>query len=98
MKTYYIRTVAEDFSQLLDLCFSADAMKPGIQATHGGCWDYIGLIYDDEGNALKDNEGKEYLHINLITPIFLDAVLADYLLLDEHGNARAPANPYRVFA
>ena len=55
--------------------------EPVISATHGGAWDYIGPIFeptgelDSEGNevmtSIKDGQGNEYLHANLITPIAL---------------------------
>ena len=57
------------------------AAEPTVSATQGGAWDYIGPIFqptgelDGEGNAvmtsIKDEQGNEYLHANLITPIAL---------------------------
>ena len=55
--------------------------EPTVSATQGGAWDYIGPIFeptgalDGEGNevmeTIKDEQGNEYLHANLITPIAL---------------------------
>lgn len=55
--------------------------EPTVSATQGGAWDYIGPIFeptgelDSEGNevmtSIKDEQGNEYLHANLITPIAL---------------------------
>lgn len=55
--------------------------EPTVSATQGGAWDYLGPIFeptgelDSEGNevmaSIKDEQGNEYLHANLITPVAL---------------------------
>lgn len=116
MNTYFIRTTANDYPQLIALGVLLGAIVEVEGEIHApnGAWDYIGAIYKDEV-SLKDPQGREYIHINIITPINLADAAAElaadhpevaeaidnlgrFFLLDAEGNARAPEQPYRVFA
>jgi predicted LPLAT superfamily acyltransferase len=131
MNTYFIRTVADDYPQLIAIGVLLGAIvevEGQIQAV-GGAWDYIGPICEPRGDYVLDEwggecevfaakcdpQGREYIHINIITPINLReaavamatahpevaeglANLGKFFLLDAEGNARAPDQPYRVFA
>jgi hypothetical protein len=85
--------------------------EPTISATDNGYLDYIGEITRDE-EVITNPDGVPYLHANLITPHDIralamasddpeiQAALADiaaWFIVDEQGNAVAPANPHRVF-
>lgn len=84
MNKYFIRTVADDYPQLIAIGVLLGAIvevEGQIQAV-GGAWDYIGPIPTQVGEidgepimeALKDPDGNEYIHINIITPVNLKEV------------------------
>jgi hypothetical protein len=74
--------------------------------------DYIGEITRDE-DVIVNGDGVPYIHANLITPHDLRALaiastdpeiqaaladIAGWFVVDDEGNAVAPAQPHRVFA
>lgn len=81
-------------------------------ATDGGCFDYIGTIPAGDG-VISDENGDPYIHVNLVTPHDIRRLaerstipqvqaalgtIAAFFVTDEHGAARRPAAPFRVFA
>ena len=74
MNIYYIRTVAEDYPQLIALgkLLGAIIEVDGAIYAPFGQWDYIGPIVKD-GSSLKDGQGREYIHANIATPVSLRA-------------------------
>jgi len=75
-----------------------------ITATQGGCWDYIGPIYDRTGGTVEEpvmtakTDANEvvFIHVNLRTPVEL--ALSEYFALDANGTPTRPNAPRRVFA
>lgn len=86
MQTYYLRTIAADYEQMLQLGVTLGAIQINdeVISAPGGCWDYIGPIHTPTGETVQtdfgpqpvmtprtDAQGNEYIHVNLITPVNL---------------------------
>lgn len=86
--------------------------EPALVATAGGCFDYIGTI-STAGGVISDENGTPYIHANLVTPYDIRklaerstipevqaalSTISSFFVTDDHGVARRPAAPFRVFA
>ena len=87
LNTYYLRTIAADYDNMLKLGVLLGAIQINDDKTisaPGGCWDYIGPIHIPTGATIQtefgpqpvmtprvDALGNEYIHVNLVTPVAL---------------------------
>jgi hypothetical protein len=80
---------------------------------YSGAYQYLGELYDPEGEIIVNGEGTPYIHANLRTTADLRALamastdpevqaalvsLGSFFVTDGEGNTVAPALPYNVFA
>jgi hypothetical protein len=80
---------------------------------YSGAYQYLGELYDPEGEIIVNGEGTPYIHANLRTTADLRALamastdpevqaalvsLGNFFVTDGEGNAKAPRHPYNVFA
>jgi hypothetical protein len=109
MQTYYLRCIAPDWPTMIALGVALGALadtEGTITATGGGVWDVIGPVHKPTGEqdadgqpimaALTDDDGREYLHANLTTPIDLRQ-RAEQIAADRPEVAEAMADLGRFF-
>lgn len=85
MFDYALRCIESDYDELVHnatLLGVIDVVNGKPFEKNGGIWDEIGYKYKDDGTILTDGLGNKYVHINVRSPLDVDAIARE--LADDH--------------
>lgn len=75
-----LRCIEEDYPALLNLAKAMGVITldgANIIPAEGVAWDYIGYKIKEDGEILKNAQGKKYVHINVRTPFSVGQAAAE---------------------
>jgi hypothetical protein len=77
MFDYALRCIESDYDELINnatLLGVIDMIDGKPFEKNGGIWDEIGYKFDANGVAFTDANGNKYVHINVRSPLDVDAI------------------------